>query len=879
MNYFRYLPTAFLTVAFCGGLFAQSSVKEKFQGEYKQLVEDALHTSADDPAFWNNARQIVFGQRVPTTDIAKAKAIFASELKDVQARGSKDQTITVPAHSKVVYHGKPFCLQHDAPAPGANAAMWLIPNTALFPSEAQGIAKAVLRYSANHPADQNVVQTVLWAIRHADKAPLDRLGAAQESVLNAALPDGANKYYAFVGHLRKASDDVDKSSRTTSSGIASDTGLSSSDDGFGNGQPLTLEKSRQAIAQTNLQNAGIVSHGNLDPYNPADVNGILEQLRQAELNGERAQPQSISAAEEIAGIATDGAQSLESEDSTASQVPAQRAAASSTQNPEDNAYTQINENVAARVHTNSLTDSTVEIVNNGDTPYQFDTSDFIGMAKPVSQPTYITPPAGGGANNASEPSPAIPSTATLSSSGANATLGSPLGSSSGSTTVANAKWTKSTRFAAYDLTLPEFTKNPFYTSISNQSHPLQCTTVAWGALQLDFGKQSFALASGTTARGNAYDWFDHGLVSRSAKPVTFTKINKDAPIPAHGFIFWSYIKEGTDLGHVAYVVEREGDTIYFIEGNISTTEDGVVYAATEAALKNRIMSPKSPLGYFGAIAITRNPLSASASIPAHSSATTTGNMVSTATEFAKIDKRLAKEVLDYAKLSQAVYSARFTAFGSWNELVQASKIRLSLSSPTSMSITLEPMNTAVAGSTPPIATPGFYAAAYTNGQEIVIAFCGTDDFGDVVTDVQNFMGTKPEQYQEAMAFVQKVLDDAPPGVKITLTGHSLGGGLASYAALKFNKEAVVFNAAGLGKWLRDDIPQENIERREQSLVRNIDLKGDPVSALGGQVGRVYQLNLPPGMIDPAAYQGTGPIVAIQPHFMEGVIAALENLLR
>jgi hypothetical protein len=43
---------------------------------------------------------------------------------------------------------------------------------------------------------------------------------------------------------------------------------------------------------------------------------------------------------------------------------------------------------------------------------------------------------------------------------------------------------------------------------------------------------------------------------------------------------------------------------------------------------------------------------------------------------------------------------------------------------------------------------------------------------------------------------QKV-DEAVGGDNLTMTGHSLGGGLAAAAALETNRPAVTFNAAGL----------------------------------------------------------------------------------
>lgn len=259
------------------------------------------------------------------------------------------------------------------------------------------------------------------------------------------------------------------------------------------------------------------------------------------------------------------------------------------------------------------------------------------------------------------------------------------------------------------------------------------------------------------------------------------------------------------------------------------------------------------------------------------------NADSAKNEASKVDSKLAREVLDYALLSQAVYSSKYSPIDGWQELPSKAPLKISFTDIAASPSVSAQVNNTTALSTPPYADieTGFFGRAFKKSNEIIIAFRGTEitELGDLKADVQNFSNAKPEQYQQALDFVAGVLNDVPPGVdKITLTGHSLGGGLASYAALYFGANAVVFNGAGLGQGLRANIPQQHMER-QQSLVRNIDLKSDPVTALGGQVGSVYQLDLPSGMIDPASYMGTGPIVAIEPHFMDGVISALQVLIK
>lgn len=89
---------------------------------------------------------------------------------------------------------------------------------------------------------------------------------------------------------------------------------------------------------------------------------------------------------------------------------------------------------------------------------------------------------------------------------------------------------------------------------------------------------------------------------------------------------------------------------------------------------------------------------------------------------------------------------------------------------------------------------GFKAGIYRKGEdEYVVAFAGTGDPMDLITDIKNFVGLPTTQYQLA-AHIAEAAVEKYPGV--TFVGHSLGGGLAQYAALKTTNNAVVFNAAG-----------------------------------------------------------------------------------
>lgn len=92
---------------------------------------------------------------------------------------------------------------------------------------------------------------------------------------------------------------------------------------------------------------------------------------------------------------------------------------------------------------------------------------------------------------------------------------------------------------------------------------------------------------------------------------------------------------------------------------------------------------------------------------------------------------------------------------------------------------------------------GYRSVLFTNELtgDLKLAFAGTDDVPDIGTDIWQgiFGGTR--QYELIESDVRNLEKEFG---KITdFTGHSLGGGLASAAALVFKRPAVTFNAAGV----------------------------------------------------------------------------------
>ena len=96
---------------------------------------------------------------------------------------------------------------------------------------------------------------------------------------------------------------------------------------------------------------------------------------------------------------------------------------------------------------------------------------------------------------------------------------------------------------------------------------------------------------------------------------------------------------------------------------------------------------------------------------------------------------------------------------------------------------------------------GFRAVALQsadpNDKRTIVAFAGTDPTSgkDWIADGAQGLGLPTAQYKEAVDFADKW--KAAAGDNVILTGHSLGGGLASYASIQTGLKATALNSAPL----------------------------------------------------------------------------------
>jgi Ca2+-binding RTX toxin-like protein len=107
---------------------------------------------------------------------------------------------------------------------------------------------------------------------------------------------------------------------------------------------------------------------------------------------------------------------------------------------------------------------------------------------------------------------------------------------------------------------------------------------------------------------------------------------------------------------------------------------------------------------------------------------------------------------------------------------------------------------------------GLFGVAFQNLEtdEVVFSFRGTEGGNPkelpkdmLMADLQIVMGVIPEQYREAAAWYDEIMDDTKLEIdpsKTTIAGHSLGGGIAQYVATVGEKQASAlrtFNGVGV----------------------------------------------------------------------------------
>lgn len=123
---------------------------------------------------------------------------------------------------------------------------------------------------------------------------------------------------------------------------------------------------------------------------------------------------------------------------------------------------------------------------------------------------------------------------------------------------------------------------------------------------------------------------------------------------------------------------------------------------------------------------------------------------------------------------------------------------------------------------------GFKATVFQKEDAAVLAFAGNESkFRDWLTNLKQGIGLDTAQYRQAVAFAQEC--KVHFGNNLTLTGHSLGGGLATLACAATGTLAVVFNPAGVHSRTFRRIgvdPEKFRAAADAGLVRAYVVKGE-----------------------------------------------------
>ena len=142
---------------------------------------------------------------------------------------------------------------------------------------------------------------------------------------------------------------------------------------------------------------------------------------------------------------------------------------------------------------------------------------------------------------------------------------------------------------------------------------------------------------------------------------------------------------------------------------------------------------------------------------------------------------------------------------------------------------------------------GFYAIAFKKGNTVVIAYRGTDDLQDVVSDTGIYLQVPGEVEQLSLAkqFEKDVVSVLPVGsYHLIFTGHSIGGWMSQemYLFAKQTKsplwssvDATVFNSIGT---------EFQASPQAMSKVKDYHMQGDYFSDFGTSLGQEIEVPNP-----------------------------------
>ena len=169
------------------------------------------------------------------------------------------------------------------------------------------------------------------------------------------------------------------------------------------------------------------------------------------------------------------------------------------------------------------------------------------------------------------------------------------------------------------------------------------------------------------------------------------------------------------------------------------------------------------------------------------------------------------EVREYGELSNAIYAD--TVPEGWSEVKDAEQ-RLGV----------------------PLRDPetGLEAKIYESDDgRFVLVFEGTTatELADWETNLPNGFGGVPKQYRQGLDIALRFKEEFGDEGDLVITGHSLGGGIATFAGVGAGMETYTFNPSGLGPGSRAWLESQGLIDRNEHLVQNFVQNGEILDGL------------------------------------------------
>ncbi|MBW5407138.1 hypothetical protein ACISK3_04025 [Morganella morganii] len=176
---------------------------------------------------------------------------------------------------------------------------------------------------------------------------------------------------------------------------------------------------------------------------------------------------------------------------------------------------------------------------------------------------------------------------------------------------------------------------------------------------------------------------------------------------------------------------------------------------------------------------------------------------------------------------------------------------------------------------------GLQSMIYHYRDTSILAFAGSNDMADMMTNIRQGQGLPARQYQEAVSLAAHLLSQSV--CPWLFAGHSLGGGLASFCAVVLQQPAVVFNAAGLAEntLAEEGVSLMTARERGAELIRHYVVEHDWLThiqdgldipkALGQRIALDYY---PPQHVHSVLQK---LVLGVKAHTLSQVVTAMEQM--